>query len=433
MFFLYDVLVGLAVTLFLRPHAWLRGERGELRQRLGEPPAPAGHPRIVLHAVSAGEMAAAGAIVESLADVLPSAAVHLTTGNRDGLAAGERLRARIPSIVSVSFLPWDRRRAIRSWLAAVDPDAVAVVETEIWPNLFRACAVAEIPLILVNGRVPDRDYPRYRLARPFFRRVLAGARVAARSPEDARRFVRIGAPSENVRVAGNVKFDAARADKAARTESAAPVVVAGSTHAPEERLLLRALLRLRREFPGLTLVLAPRRIGRASAILRRACAAGLRAAAASDGASSSPEVVVVDAIGDLHGRYVEGEIAVVGGTFTRRGGHTPLEAAARGCAVVSGPRAGSFREILADMRSAGAAAVVPPRELETALRELLGDPARRAELGQRARAFAESGRGAARRCAAEIAAAVRERWNPPVTGPAAGAASLRLGSEDTGT
>jgi 3-deoxy-D-manno-octulosonic-acid transferase len=432
-FLLYDALVGLAVALFLRPHAWLRGARGELRQRLGEPPAPAAHPRIVLHAVSAGEMAAAGAIVESLGDVLSSAAVHLTTGNRDGLAAGERLRDRFPSIVSVSFLPWDRRRAIRNWLAAVDPDAVAVVETEIWPNLFRTCAISGIPLLIVNGRVPDRDYPRYRVARLFFRRVLAGARVAARSPEDARRFVRIGAPSENVRVAGNVKFDAARADSDGRTESTAPVVVAGSTHPPEERLLLSAFLRLRREFPGLTLVLAPRRVGRGPAILRRARAAGLRAAAASAGASSSPEVLVVDVIGGLRGRYVEGEIAVVGGTFSRRGGHTPLEAAARGCAVVSGPRTGNFREILVDMRSAGAAAIVAPRGLETALRELLGDPARRAELGRRGRAFAESGRGAARRCAEEIAAVVAERGSPPVSGQEAGEAFLPSDSEDTGT
>jgi 3-deoxy-D-manno-octulosonic-acid transferase len=434
-FFLYDALVGFVVAVFLRPVTRLRGS-AELRERLGDAPVPsAARPRIVLHAVSAGEMSAAGAIVEALERVLPSAAVHLTAGNRDARAAGERLRGSRRSISSVSFLPWDRRRAIGKWLAVLDPDAVAVVETEIWPNLFRACAGLGIPLVVVNGRIPDRDFPRYRLARPFFRRVLSGVRaIAAQSDLDARRFLRIGAPPERVRNAGNVKFDAAGigGSGSGRAAPRGPIIVAGSTHPPEERLLLSAFARLRAEFPRLSLVLAPRHVGRAEALLRRVRAEGLRGARAS-GDDGTAEVVVVDVLGELRDRYVEEEIAVVGGTWSRAGGHTPLEAAARGCAVVFGPNAGNYRAMLADMLAAGAAVRVSRDDLEGALRELLEEPARRAELGRRARAFAAAGRGAARRCAEEIAAAAQERRGRRISAPETPAASLRNGSGDRGT
>jgi 3-deoxy-D-manno-octulosonic-acid transferase len=379
-------------------------------------------------------MSVAGAIVEALGDVLPSAAVHLTTGNRDGMAVGNRLRGRFASVASVSFLPWDRRLATERWLAAVGPDAIAVVETEIWPNLFRAGAAGGVPVLVVHGRVPDRDFPRYRLLRPFFRRVFSGIHaIAAQSAEDGRRFAAIGAPPERIRVAGNVKFDAAARGAAGGAARGGPVIVAGSTHPPEERLVLRAFARLRAEIPGISLVVAPRRVGRAPAVLRRARAAGLRAAAASEEGSRASEVVVLDALGGLRERYAENGIAVVGGSFSRRGAHTPLEAAARGCAVVSGPRAGNFREILGNMRAAGAARIVSPRDLEAALRSLLDDPGLRTEVGRRARAFAESGRGAARRCAEEIAAAAEEHAGRRLSGREAPAASLPRGSAGRGT
>ena len=437
----YDFLAALVAGAVLGPIARARRILGriseaELRGRSGRvsPPASKARPRIVLHAVSAGEMAVAGAIAESLARIEPGAAVHLTAGNADGVAAGERLRARIPAVASVGFLPWDRRTLVERWLAALDPDAVAVVETEIWPNLFRACARAGVPLLVVNGRVPDRDLARYRLGRVFFRRVLADVRgVLARSAEDARRFVAIGAPAERVRDAGDVKFDAAAASAADRGPSgrSGPVVVAGSTHAPEERLLLSACAALRNDFPDLSLVIAPRRVRRAAAIVRRARAAGFCAALAS-GAEAAAAVRVLDAIGGLRDLYAGGEIAFVGGTFSARGGHSPLEAAARGCALLIGPRPGSFRDAVAGLEAAGAAERALRREdLAPSLRALLSDAGRRQDLGRRARAFAESGRGAAARCAGEIAAAARERL--AVSAREAREASLPSDSEGTGT
>ncbi|HET7451747.1 MAG TPA: glycosyltransferase N-terminal domain-containing protein, partial [Thermoanaerobaculia bacterium] len=336
MFFLYDVVAAIVAGIVLRPIARLRLACGratdaEVRERLGRiaPPHSARRPRIVLHAVSAGEMAAAGAVAEAIAARLPDAGFFLTTGNADGRAAGERLRERLPGATAPGFLPWDRRKFVERWLAAADPDAVAVVETEIWPNLFRACGRAGLPLFVVNGRVPDGDFRRYRIGRFFFRPVLANVRtILARSAEDARRFVAIGAPAARVRDAGNVKFDAAAAagpfDAAAQeratrpSEEAALRLVAGSTHAPEERLLIEAAAALRTDFPGLSLVIAPRRVRRAKAILRRARAAGFRAALTSE-SDAAAEIRILDAIGGLAGAYSNAAIAVVGGSFSRHG------------------------------------------------------------------------------------------------------------------
>jgi 3-deoxy-D-manno-octulosonic-acid transferase len=262
--------------------------------------------------------------------------------------------------------------------------------------------------------------------------VLSNVRILARSAEDARRFTAIGAAADRVRDAGNVKFDAAARGLAPRPsdETEALRIVAGSTHAPEERLLIEAAAALRTDFPRLELVLAPRRVRRARAILRRARAAGFRSALASQSDPAAP-VRVLDSIGGLAAAYSGAAIAVVGGTFSRHGGHSPLEAAVRGCALVIGPRPGAFRGEADALGAADAAELVGQRrDLVPVLRKLLSDPVRRHALGRRARQYVESGRGAAARCADEIVEALRERG--AISAPEAPAASPRSGSADRG-
>jgi 3-deoxy-D-manno-octulosonic-acid transferase len=167
-------------------------------------------------------------------------------------------------------------------------------------------------------------------------------------------------------------------------------------------------VKLRPEFPRVSLVIAPRHVRRAPAIVRLARAAGFRAALGSERPSDA-DVVVLDAIGSLREAYAEGDVAVVGGSFSRPGGHTPLEAAARGCAVLVGPNPGSYRRVAGELCAAGGAVSVASGGLAAAIADLLRDDARRRDRGTRARAFVSSGRGAARRCANEIAAAVEER------------------------
>jgi 3-deoxy-D-manno-octulosonic-acid transferase len=200
---------------------------------------------VVVHAVSAGEVVAAGALIGELQK--RGARVIVTVGNAAGREAAERLRGRFPSIEGVFFLPWDRRRAMRRWLRKTDPDAVAVVETELWPNLFRACGETGVRLLVVNGRIDPRDVARYRLAPRFFRRVLRPAHIGAQDEVELRRFVDIGADPDRVAILGNLKVDAAREMRSpsGAAEPRQRMIVAGSTHAPEERVLLDAFGALR--------------------------------------------------------------------------------------------------------------------------------------------------------------------------------------------
>ena len=413
LFLLYDLLVGATVALLLVP--WELARRlakrsgpDVLRQRLGESfPDDGPGPRILIHAVSVGEMAGAGSLACALAARIPNASIQLATGNRDGLAAAERLRERQPAIRSVSLIPWDRRAAMRRWLRRSRPDFVAVVETEIWPNLFRACAELSVPIAIVNGRMPPREAGRYRLAGPFFRRILdRAAWIEAQTEDDRRRFVAIGADPARVTVGGNLKFDAEPGETAPKeSDRDEQLVVGGSTHAPEERLLLEALRTLRARHPSMRLALAPRRISRARDVARRARAGGFRAAHDSDGAGAW-DVLVVERIGGLAPLYARAGIAVVGGTFADRGGQSPLEAARSACAIVAGPSRGNFAEVFAGLEGAGAVESTDGDRLGACLASLLGDRERRRELGRRAREFSLSGRGAAARCADRIASSI---------------------------
>src|SRR5262245_17409573 len=188
-----------------------RSSARELRDRMGitaeRPQRDRGQPRILVHAVSAGEMNAARPLVSGLA--ARGCRVVLTTGTRAGLEAAAKLAAEQPCVERSVYLPWDRR-AIRPWLRSIAPDAVIVIETEIWPNLFAVCRSLRVPLFIANGRIRVRDVRRYRIARGFFRHVLACAEwIGVQSPRERDAFIAIGAPPERVTVAGNLKFDAA--------------------------------------------------------------------------------------------------------------------------------------------------------------------------------------------------------------------------------
>src|SRR5262245_5121161 len=244
----YDGLVGAAVWAVLVPFTIAQIARRvatftELRERLGRVrlPPPRGI-RIVVHAVSAGEMAAAGAFIQRLQTERPEWTVVVTAGTRDGRAVANRLRARLPSIEAVIALPWDRRRAIERWLRALACSGVVIVEPEIWPNLYEACGRERVPLVLVNGHVYPRDVARYRLARWLFAHVLQRADwIGVQSAAERDRFRTIGAPDARMSIAGSLKLDSAADDWSSTlarfVQAAAPrgcTLIGGSTYALEE-------------------------------------------------------------------------------------------------------------------------------------------------------------------------------------------------------
>lgn len=420
----YGAAVEVAVFCVLAPLELLRAalgkaRRGDLAQRMGRcPPPGTARARIVVHAVSTGEMTAAGALVSALLARRPATRFVLTTGNRHGADAGERLRQMIPAVDAVSLMPWDRRRAVRSWLRAVAPEAVVVVETEIWPNLFRSCDELGIPLFVVNGRLYPGDVARYRAARRFFAEVLDAVRwIGALDDDAARALVRIGAPPERTEAVGNLKFDAgsAVAELPGRWREVlgdperGPLVVAGSTHAPEERLLLDALVSLRRLLPRVRLVLAPRRVGRAARLARVAASRGLTAALWSheQPALSPWDVLLIDEVGPLAAIFRYADVVFIGGSLAPRGGHNPLEAASCGRPVVMGPSGYNFHGIVRAMAAAGALTLLGGdgnalRQLTDTLADLLLDPAKSNAMGKEALAFVEAQRGVAARYASAL-------------------------------
>jgi len=422
----YDGAVWAIVVATLAPLQLLatllgRSSAQYLKERLGRLPNAASgrRPKLLVHAVSVGEVAAAGALIAALAEECKAMSVVLTTGNRDGRAAADLLRRSHPQVESVSYLPWDRYRPLRIWLRRLDPDAVIVVETEIWPNLFRAAADLSIPLGIVSGRMYPRDACRYRRGRWFFRPVLACARwIGVQSEQDRTWFEQAGAAPDRVEVMGDLKHDVAPQSELPTVWRAAlaraqgsPLIVAGSTHYPEESWLVEALLRVREHGQSARLVLAPRHPARARALKRRAAAARLSAVCWSDPqlAAESWDMLVIDRIGVLEAVYRWADVVVVGGSMILRGGHNPLEAARYGRTIIMGPHYEHFGDVVAGLEAVGGILVLPNgskvrEKLVSAVVELAGNPGRRDDIGRRALAYTESHRGVARRYARSLLA-----------------------------
>jgi 3-deoxy-D-manno-octulosonic-acid transferase len=354
-------------------------------------------------------MAAAGAFVAAWSrqavEGEKAATVVLSTGNAAGRKAAELLLEREPAVEAVTLLPWDRPRAVGRWLEALAPDAVVVVETELWPGLFFACHRRRIPLLVASGRIYPRDVARYRAVRRFFRSVLeCPAAIGVQSEAERERFLAIGAPASRLVVGGDLKLDALPAEPSAppRIPAGRPLLVAGSTHPGEERLLLDVFSHLRGAFPGLALVLAPRHPDRAGEVARLATSAGLRTAFHSAGhaAAAGAEIVVVDEIGPLASLYRAADVAIVGGSFVPRGGHNPLEAAAHGRPVVIGPcveHVGGAVALLEAARAIERLETADGAALEAALRSLLSNDERRLEMGAAARSAIAAARGSSDR------------------------------------
>ena len=410
---------------------------GTLRERWGHLPAgvdSGGRPSIWIHAVSVGEVQAARTLIAGLRDRYPGHRLWLSTTTRTGRAVA----AGIEAVDGLFYFPLDLPPAVDRVLDRVRPVLFIAVDTELWPNLLRRCARRGVRTVLVNGRISDRSYPRYRLVRRWFRRVLADMdRCCAQSDESARRLVDLGAPAERVVVTGNLKFDALPAPRpgpapgdgdllrALGVAADRPVLVAASTHPGEERPVLDAFRRLRVRAPGLVLVLAPRhpeRGAEAAALAAKRGLAAVRRSRPPDDGAGGADVVVLDTVGELPALFRVATVVFVGGSLVPAGGHNVIEPASWGRPVVFGPHMENFAEI-AELFLANRAArrVASVGELAPVLAGLLADPRRRAELGTAARSLVEANRGAAARSLGEIAAVLPPPGVPaPPGAPGAG-------------
>ncbi len=415
MYVAYSVLI---VTFFvvMSPYlAWqairYRKYVRNLRQRLGYLPVSFnldGDESIWIHAVSVGEVLTARALLPQLRERYPRLRLFLSTTTITGQQIAKN---NLQYVDEVFYFPFDLGFTVKRTLRLVKPRLFIMMETEIWPNLLRACRREGVKTVLVNGRISSRSYPRYRLARGFFRRVLANVdRFCMQSEESARRIVEIGADPERVVVTGSLKFDSLQIDGPSfdrgrnrvlryfRIASARPVIVAASTHRGEEETVLEAYQRIRARVPNVMLIIAPRKPERFAEVEALAKRHGWHVARRTElPVDSEPrhDVVILDVIGELAQLYQVATAVFVGGSLVDQGGHNIIEPAVFGKPIVFGPYMQNFAEIArAFLENDAAIQIRFARELEHALHALLKDPVRRASLGAAARALVEANRGA---------------------------------------
>jgi 3-deoxy-D-manno-octulosonic-acid transferase len=426
MYVLYSVLI-VAFCALMSPYLVYQAVRyrkyiRNLPQRLGYLPRSFNHDAdesIWIHAVSVGEVLTARALLPELRERYPKLRLFLSTTTMTGQQIA---RNNVQYVDEVFYFPFDLGFIVNRTLRLVKPRLFIMMETELWPNLLRACHRDGVRTMLVNGRISSRSYPRYRLARPFFRRVLRHVDCfCMQSDESARRIVDIGAEQPRVVVTGSLKFDSleipgasASADRGRnrvlryfRVSAGRPVIIAASTLRGEEEPVLDAFQRIRATMTNTLLVIAPRKPERFDEVERLARRAGWNVARRTElrvDAEPRCDVVILDTMGELAQIYQVATVVFVGGSLVDAGGHNILEPAVFGKPIVFGPHMHNFTEIARTFLDNGAAIqVATGRELEPVLLDLLGDSVRRATLGAGARALVEANRGARNKTLAAIA------------------------------
>ncbi|HET6725482.1 MAG TPA: 3-deoxy-D-manno-octulosonic acid transferase [Gammaproteobacteria bacterium] len=373
------------------------------RERRGHLPDKPGPSPIWIHAASLGEARAAQPLIDVLIADHPLLITTFTA------TARRHCRERYAGRATVTMLPYDLPPFVNRFLRAARPCMAIFIETEIWPNLYRALSRRQTPIVIVSARISTRAFERYRrfqsLVTPCLKET---SKIAAQTQADADRFIALGAPAERVSVIGNLKFDtrpppdAASRGAALRAASfgGRPVWVAGSTREGEEEIVLKAFEAVRARVPDCVLVLAPRHPERAPLVAALAAATGCKSvlrSALKDTECDAP-ILIIDAVGELVDFYAAADVVFVGGTFANVGGHNVLEPAMLGRPLVTGPHLENWRGVAEDMRSDGGLAVVGNvAELAKTVSRLLADANARTDAGAAARASVERHRGATAR------------------------------------
>jgi len=412
---LYTLVVVLAAVVlspwFIYQAIRYRKYVGSFTQRLGRLPVGFnfdGDESIWIHAVSVGEALTARALLGDLKERYPGLRLFVSTTT---LTGQQIARTRMEGVDGVFFFPFDLPLFVNRTLRLVRPRLFIMMETEIWPNLLHACRRHGVKTMLVNGRISSRSYPRYRLARGFFRHVLADVdRLCMQSDESARRVIDIGADSSRVVVTGSLKFDSLESPAVAAGRGAGrvlrffrlpvnrPVLMAASTFKGEERAVLQAFAVVRRAYPNALAVIAPRkpeRFGEAEALARAEGFRVVRRTNLAVDAEPRADVVILDTMGELAHLFQVATVVFVGGSLVAQGGHNILEPAVYGKPIVFGPHMENFAEISETfVQNQAALQVSDASEFVTVVARLTGDPVERARLGAAARALVEANRGA---------------------------------------
>jgi 3-deoxy-D-manno-octulosonic-acid transferase len=393
---LTPLLLGYTLWQALQEKSWRY-----LRERCGRYRGPVAAKPLWLHAASVGELNAALPLIAALRIRHPQQPLLVTTAT----VSSSRLAAlQLPVDISHTFLPLDWHGAVRRFLDHHRPRCALIMETELWPNLFAACAERDIPLLIINGRLSLRTRNAPRWLCQLYRGALQGVTaVLARSEADKAGFIALGTPAERVQVVGNIKFSAEPHTMASDIPLPRPYVLAASTRDGEEPLLLAAWQQAERG--NHLLVIVPRHPRRMPDILRTLPLPPQQVAVRSRGQDITPDtqVYLADTFGELTGFMAGAELIFVGGSLVPKGGQNVLEAARLGKTVVFGPHMENFAdEARLLLEHEGAIQVQTATELGATITALLTQPERRATLGAAAQQLVERRRDMATRYAVAL-------------------------------
>lgn len=422
-YLLYDLLL-LVSALFLIPFGLIKGLRyGHLWRGLGERLALY-HPErlkilqgrkvIWVHAVSVGETRASIPLLRKLRTSFPDAAIVLSSMTFTGRSTADEIEEADLCI----FLPYDLSWVVNRALNLINPDITLLVETEIWPNFIRKLAEQEVPLVLVNGRISDRSFPKYWLVRTLLSPLLKMfTHLCMQSRQDELRIIRLGADSERVSITGNLKFDLPTPDFSEQelTEfrsklslpEGVPVWVAGSTRQGEEEIILDAYRTLLDQGVDLVLIIVPRYPKRSKVVCElireRQFSCELKSNVISGSAMfSSGDILVGDTLGEMLKFYACADVVFVGGSLVPIGGHNILEASLMQKPVLFGPYMQNFKVISRLLLDAGGGVQAGPDQLVDELTVLLKDPVLRQNMGTQGSALFVEHSGATDRTVARV-------------------------------
>ena len=411
MYVLYSLLLAAAALLSLPWWALQMLRLGKYRagftERMGFVPSRLQSTKpdsIWVHAVSVGEVLAVSQLIAELKHTYPEAQIFVSTTT----ATGQHLARERFGEDRCFFMPLDLGFAVRAYLNALKPRLLILAETEFWPNLLHLARKRGTAVAIVNARISDRSFPRYRRFRWFFQQVLSQVDLfLAQTSADAERLREIGAAPERVRVSGNLKFDMRPRSVAKLAEELrlaithdSPVIVCGSTAEGEEELLLEAFEQIQRPFPRAVMILAPRhpeRFDKVASLIASFDIPFVRRSSWTATCPISGGVFLLDSVGELASVYALADIAFVGGSLVATGGHNILEPAQYAAAIVVGPHTFNFREIVSIFETGDALRVTTAETLSRQLLDLLGNPEERKRLGQRGKDLFQQHAGATQR------------------------------------
>ncbi len=420
MYWIYNIcLVGywiLQIPLLAYRLVFEDGFYDRLKQSAGVMPTPtlekiAYHNAVWVHAASVGEVVAASPIVRELKRQYPEEMVVVSVVTATGHKMAQRI---IPEADGHIFFPFDLPVITERIVEIVNPKAIILIETELWPNFLRLAWQKKIPVMMMNGRISDRSMKRYSLIRRYTGKMLGQIRsFCMQSAFDAKHIIAMGADPDRVVVTGNTKYDQTYATvseeerkalrKEFRFDGMGPIIVAGSTHSGEEEILMRTFKKLLATYPNARLLLAVREITRAASVKAHIRMHGFSVIRRSEMGTSSDngeshQVVILDTIGELGRLYSLADVVFVGGSFVKVGGHNILEPAAHGKPVLVGPYMFNFKEIFELLSKRGVCIMAKNEEdFQKKLNDLLADPKRMKEMGQQALEVVHENQGATRR------------------------------------